>query len=380
MIQKEFTCLRDGLVIRGTCYYNEGKNLPVAVVSHGFMDTRRGTRKYAKMLAEEGYLGVCFDFCGGGIGSKSDGESTDMSVLTEAEDLKAVIEKARTWNNADPDRVILMGLSQGGFVSALVAAELKEKIENLILFYPALCIPDDARKGKMMFAKFDPVHIPKTFRCGLMKLGRTYAKSVRKMDPYEILSAYQGPSLIIHGKKDKIVDISYSEKLKSVWGDNCVLKEIQNGNHGFSDKRADETAMEHVRQYLKGRREYLSVDVFLTGREVSEKDKKTKEYTLTLPFKGTVKNEFLTGGILPDAKDVQRRKGKKLLHAKADYFISGTDKYGNPCTVHVINENDGTCWKPRITTDSRVLSFLQDKELFAVLEGRKEGPIVHIYG
>ena len=37
-----------------------------------------------------------------------------------------------------------MGCSQGGFVSALVAAKNNFPIEKLVLFYPALCIPDDA--------------------------------------------------------------------------------------------------------------------------------------------------------------------------------------------------------------------------------------------
>lgn len=32
---------------------------------------------------------------------------------------------------------------KGGFVSSLVAAELKDKIKNLIMLYPALCIPDN---------------------------------------------------------------------------------------------------------------------------------------------------------------------------------------------------------------------------------------------
>lgn len=45
---------------------------------------------------------------------------------------------------------------QRGFVSSLVAAKWKDRISKLVLFYPALCIPDDARAGKMMFAKFDP--------------------------------------------------------------------------------------------------------------------------------------------------------------------------------------------------------------------------------
>ena len=94
-----------------------------------------------------------------------------MSVLTETKDLKAVIEYVRNLSYTDSEKILLMGCSQGGFVSALVAAKNNFPIEKLVLFYPALCIPDDARAGKMMMAKFDPQNVPDTFRCGLMKLG-----------------------------------------------------------------------------------------------------------------------------------------------------------------------------------------------------------------
>lgn len=40
-----------------------------------------------------GYVAFTFDFCGGSaMCGKSDGKTTEMSVLTETKDLKAVIE------------------------------------------------------------------------------------------------------------------------------------------------------------------------------------------------------------------------------------------------------------------------------------------------
>ena len=105
-------------------------------------------------LAEMGYVAFTFDFCGGSaMCGKSDGKTTEMSVLTETKDLKAVIEYVRNLSYTDSEKILLMGCSQGGFVSALVAAKNNFPIEKLVLFYPALCIPDDARAGKMMMAK-----------------------------------------------------------------------------------------------------------------------------------------------------------------------------------------------------------------------------------
>ena len=88
---------RGDLTIRGTEYRPQGEKLPVAIVSHGFMAWQDTVRHYAKELARMGYCAYCFDFCGGSARNKgkSDGATTDMSVLTEVLDLEAVIEYVR---------------------------------------------------------------------------------------------------------------------------------------------------------------------------------------------------------------------------------------------------------------------------------------------
>ena len=145
-----FSCERDGLTIKGTVFLPKGKtDCPIAVISHGFMANQMFSQIHAQNLAKMGYAAFCFDFCGGTLVGSSDGDSTDMSVLTEVEDLKAVIEFAKSQSYTDENELVLLGCSQGGFVSAIVAAEMKEEVDALILLYPALCIPDDARSGEM---------------------------------------------------------------------------------------------------------------------------------------------------------------------------------------------------------------------------------------
>lgn len=90
-------------------------------------------------------------------------------------------------------------------MSALVAAKHPKKVDRLVLFYPALCIPNDARAGKMMYAKLDPQNLPEQFTCGPMKLGRCYPADVIDTDPFREIQGYDGPVLIVHGTKDKIV-------------------------------------------------------------------------------------------------------------------------------------------------------------------------------
>lgn len=234
----KFECKHDELVLRGKIYGDTALPKPVVILSHGFLANQKMCRKYARLLANIGYVAITFDFCGGGLGCKSDGKSEDMTLLSEVRDLFSVIEHVKKQPYAKS--VSLLGCSQGGFVSAMAARRLPDQIEKLILMYPALCIPDDARKGKMMFYRFDPQNIPDTLGRFPMKLGGNYAKTVIGMDAFEEIGGFDGPVLYLHGTADKIVDIEYARKAKDLYP-NCEYHEIVGGGHMFrgkSDKEA----------------------------------------------------------------------------------------------------------------------------------------------
>lgn len=251
----KFSCKRDGLTIRGYEYRPQGEKIPIAIVSHGFMANLMTVKDYTQFLAEMGYVAFCFDFCGGCVMmGKSDGKTTDMSVLTEVSDLCAVIEYAKGLDYTDSSNILLMGCSQGGFVSALTAAKLKNEICKLVLFYPALCIPDDARSGKMMWAKFNPENIPEIVKCGPMKLGCCYVADVVKMNPFEEIKGYNGDVLIVHGTADKIVANHYVEEAQEVYmareQGSVKLYFIEGGKHMFS-KKHDKLAIQYLGDFVR---------------------------------------------------------------------------------------------------------------------------------
>ena len=269
-IHQEFTCSRDSLRLRGSMFRPaEGERFPVAVVSHEFMANRLFTMRYARLLSSLGYAAFCYDFSGGCVVGASQGRTTDMTVFTEMEDLKAVIAYAKAQPFADPDRLLLMGCSQGGLVTALTAAEPETRAEAIILFYPALSIPDDARRGSMMSARFDPADIPETMRCGPMKLGREYAASVLDLDPFSTISAYRGDVLIVHGNADTLVDISYSRRAYDAYraaaetalqaGEiqsmpRIAFHEVDGAGHIFLRPNHDQDAVRAVTAFLADRR------------------------------------------------------------------------------------------------------------------------------
>ena len=162
---------------------------------------------------------------------KSSGSSLGMSVLTEKVDLLNVLDYVKGLDFVNSNHITLAGCSQGGLVSALAAAEREDEVERLVLYYPALCIPDDARRGQMINAKFDPDHVPDQFRALFVKLSSRYVLDVIGMDPYREICGFQKPVLIVHGTKDKLVDIGYSRRASQGYP-NCRLVEIK-GDHGF---------------------------------------------------------------------------------------------------------------------------------------------------
>lgn len=270
MKHREFTCKRGQIQLRGSMFCPaEGNHFPIAVVSHEFMANRLFTLRYARLLALLGYAAFCFDFSGGCIVGGSQGKTTDMTVFTEVEDLKAVISYAEAQPYADPNRLLLMGCSQGGLVTALTAAELGNQVEAIVLFYPALSIPDDARKGSMIRAKFDPSNIPDTMRCGPMKPGRGYAESVMELDPFSVIPAYHGDVLLVHGNADDLVDISYSRRAHDAYFASAaaalevgeiaampqiVFHEVDGAGHIFTRARHNQDAVKAVTAFLANRR------------------------------------------------------------------------------------------------------------------------------
>lgn len=254
--ERFFECKRGDLTIRGIEYKPEGENLPVAIVSHGFLMWRDTVRDYTRLLARLGYAAYCFDFCGGSIPGKgkSDGKNCEMSVLTEIADLEAVIAYARSLPYTG-EELLLMGGSQGGFVSALTAAKPEHKVNKLVLFYPAFCIPDDARAGRMLYTQFDPENIPEVLNCGPITLGRCYPADVIQMEPWKEVTPYTGPVLIVHGTKDAIVNVNYAKRACEAYAahspDRVTLRIIEDGEHGFHGAH-DDMAKGYLEEFAKG--------------------------------------------------------------------------------------------------------------------------------
>lgn len=224
---EELCLTAGGNRVFGEFYHPEGK-APLVVISHGFNGSHESAKPYAKALSEMGYAVYCFDFPGGSTYSLSEGKTTEMSIFKEKSDLISIVNAL--WERADviPGKVTLIGESQGGMVSALVAAELGEKVERLFLIYPAFCIKDDWVE---LYPSVE--EMPDEVDFWGVRLGRAYRDGLDSLDVYGTISQYHGPVVIYHGDKDPVVNISYSEQAAEAYP-SAKLVVYEGEGHGFS--------------------------------------------------------------------------------------------------------------------------------------------------
>ncbi len=170
--------MNDGQKIYGVAYIPEGKNgrISLVICCHGLGGSYITNEDYAVSLASRGIAAYCFDFRGGG-GSRSDGETTDMSIMTEVSDIEAILDASSQWEFVDPDQIVLLGTSQGGAASAIAAARHKDEIAGAILLYPAFLMHDEIHR---QFASLDDV--PDSFFFRWITLGRVYAEDIWDYD------------------------------------------------------------------------------------------------------------------------------------------------------------------------------------------------------
>ncbi|MBQ6776583.1 MAG: alpha/beta hydrolase [Synergistaceae bacterium] len=244
-----------GKVLRGLLYMPQtDSKVPLVITAHELgCNYRMGWPQYAEALASQGVAVYTFDFAGGGPkvradgrpGNTSDGETTEMSVMTEVRDLEAVFETAKSWDFVDLSKIAIIGGSQGGAVSVITASRHADEIAGLVLLYPALVIQDDLHKK---FAKKEDCPPVYSYN-GWIDVSPIYVNDMWDYDIYADMSKYTKPVLILHGGKDFIVPIEYSQRAAKTYPD-AEFHVIDDGDHGFQGKTFEQ-AIGYIKAYLR---------------------------------------------------------------------------------------------------------------------------------
>lgn len=237
----------DGKKLYGELYLPENMMAPglLVILGHGFTGSYYFLKGYAEYLSSRQIACCIFDFCGGSNYSRSDGEMTDMSVQTQVADLRLLVETLRKHEAVDTQQLYIGGESQGGLVAALTAAEIPSLVAGVILLYPAMYIPE------LMREQFpDRTRIPEYFMQLGVRLGRRYADDVYETDVYKQIRNYTGRVLILHGDRDGMVPLRYSQKAQEAYS-RVKLVIFPGAGHGIYRGTAFRTACKEIEHFIK---------------------------------------------------------------------------------------------------------------------------------
>ena len=248
---REMEIIRDGKKIYGRLHLPESLSsidrYPLVILCHGIGANMSETEPYAVKFAANGIAAFAFDFIGGGLDIRSDGQMTEMSVLTEAADLDAVIDELSRHALIDSDYIFLMGQSQGGYVATHTAADRVNsdvQVKGLIACYPAYVLEEDARKRVESTGG-----IPDTEQVFEYTVGGIYTQDALKSDIYDDMRYYPGDVLIMHGSADPIVPYVCSEKAVDCFPHADLIR-VEGAEHGFFDAD-EEFCAEQAIQFVK---------------------------------------------------------------------------------------------------------------------------------
>ena len=232
-IRKEIRIQRQDRQLVGTAYLPQtGVPVPTVIFSHGYNGSGDDFASNSEYLAEKGIASFCLDFCGGSVKSRSQGQTREMTIFSETEDLCAVLKETEKWKWVKSGAVFLFGGSQGGFVSALTAEALGDKVRGMILLFPAFCIADNWNKRFLTMEE-----IPETIEFWGMTLGKPFFETLQGYSVFDHIGSYEGNVLILHGDRDQVVDLSYSQKAAALYPHGRLIIFPGEG-HGFSEDGA----------------------------------------------------------------------------------------------------------------------------------------------
>ena len=241
---REIWTENNGNRIYGEAYVpiTDGRS-PLILFSHGLGSNHESGASYAKKAAPRGFAVYTWDFPGGSNENnenRSDGSNLEMSVMTEASDLDAILQTAKTWDFVDTDRIFLAGGSQGGLVTAIGGVRHEDEVAGLILLYPAF--------GMAALGDRYSDDMPDEIQISSMTVGKPFFKDMIGYDVRDEIPYFDKPVLILQGSEDNIVLPDVTWNAAQLYPD-CEYKTIEGAGHGFSGAEHDE-ATEYALDFL----------------------------------------------------------------------------------------------------------------------------------
>lgn len=212
--------------------------LPTIVVHHGMLQENEDMRGVLIDLANQGFLSVAVDY------DRLIGDAWKKATmpLRDKKEIDFIMDTITDNPWVDKDNIGLLGFSLGG-AHSLKIAENNPLIKAVVVYYP---MTDFVGWAKSFENDFILSIVANQIKSSYLaeSVDHTSASHLDLASKYSAVNfanEIQASVLVIHGDKDKIAPIEYSEKfvalLKLSGNEHSKLMVMKDDSHGFNFKR-----------------------------------------------------------------------------------------------------------------------------------------------
>ncbi len=211
---------------------------PLCILVHGFTGHMEEDHIIAAQQAmnSKGIAVLRAEMYGHGRSGGTFREHTLFKWITNA---LAVVKYAKSLDFVS--ELYMSGHSQGGMLTMLIGGMCPDDFAAILPLSPAWMIPEQARAGEILGAKFDPAHIPESIVGSHWELGGDYLRVAQMIHVEDAIPRYKGRVYIVHGDKDEAVPYSYGVKAAELY-ENAELVTIHGANHCYNNGHIEEMA------------------------------------------------------------------------------------------------------------------------------------------
>ncbi len=229
---------------------NDGKSVhPVVIIAHGYNSTMDNCEDVATAYTQAGYAAIVFDFVGGSRNSSTQVHSSEMTTFTEVTDYEIVLDYVLESDSFDHDNVFISGQSFGGLIATVVAEKNQDRINSVVLFYPAYNMVDNS--GKVLEAgvtedmkSSDEVSENLYSWDGLL-VSERYLTELNSLDITGIIGNLNKDVIIMQGDLDTDVTLESTQEFLQYFP-SARLVIITGGSHGFWGEQLEQACNESI--------------------------------------------------------------------------------------------------------------------------------------
>ena len=195
-------------------------------------------------LAAHGYVAIAADY-----ERRIDGAyRRSLFAWRSIADATAILDVVAGYCEIDQQRIGLLGFSQGGVFSLLIAAHAPERIKAVVSYYPVTDFPGWLGRQRSGFGERAAFNVVRWYfrRESGAASDAEFDQMLRAASAYYVADAIQAPVLLVHGDRDRTAPIEESQRMAerlAGLGKPVRLLVIRGGVHIFNFRQPEQAAL-----------------------------------------------------------------------------------------------------------------------------------------